>query len=67
MNIGLNITQNHKKYDFFLTKIKKQLNQYNECKFINVSDKVKLKENISNLDALLTYSLNDKIYDLAFK
>lgn len=65
MNIGLNITQNHKKYDFFLTKIKKQLNQYNECKFINVSDKVKLKENISNLDALLTYSLNDKIYDLA--
>ena len=65
MKIGLNITKNNKKYDFFLTRIKKQLNLYSQCKFINVSDTEKLKENISNLDILLTYSLNEKIYDLA--
>ncbi len=61
MNIGLNITKNTQKYNHFLDMIKSGLN-HSECNFVNVSSKENLKKNISNLDVLLTYDINQEIF-----
>ena len=65
LNIGLNITKNPEKYKYFLTKIKKYLKDYNQCQYINVSDSEILNKKISELDILLTYNINQKIYNHA--
>jgi len=62
MNIGLNITQNSSKFDYFLDRIKNQTQDYKECNFINVSDNTKLKKHISNLNILLTYDISPNIF-----
>ena len=45
----------------FLDMIKSGLN-HSECNFVNVSSKENLKKNISNLDVLLTYDINQEIF-----
>lgn len=65
MNIGLNITQNPSKFDFFLNKIKNKTHNYKQCNFINVSDSLKLKSNINELDVLLTYNISPEIFKYA--
>ena len=58
MNIGLNITKNEANYFKFLKIIKEKLNSHH-CNFINVSFEDNLKKEINNLDALLTYDINE--------
>ncbi len=65
LNIGLNITKNVEKYNFFLDKIKTHLKGYSHCEYYNVSDLKNLNERISNLDVLLTYNINEDIYKQA--
>ena len=65
MNIGLNITKNISKFNHFLSMIKKNTIGYEQCNFINVSNSDQLKNNISDLDALLTYDVNPEIFQYA--
>ena len=65
MNIGLNITQNSVKFDYFLDSIKSQIGGHQSCNFINVSDPVNLKNNINDLNILLTYDISPDTFKCA--
>ena len=67
MNIGLNITKDDKKFDYFLNRIKSQTTNYQSCNFINVSKPSDLKNHIKNLNILLTYEIDSDIFKLASK
>ena len=62
MNIGLNITKNAKKFDYFLNRIKSQTTNYKSCNFLNVSTPSALKSHINNLNLLLTYEIDLDIF-----
>lgn len=65
INIGLNISNNEKKYDLFQTKIHKSLESFSNLNYINVSNQASLKSRIHELDILLTYSIKEEIFNLA--
>ena len=64
MNIGLNITKNNEKYNYFLEMIKSGTH-HRDCNFINVSLETDLKQHISNLDILLTYDISPETFSFA--
>ena len=65
INIGLNISNNEKKYDIFQTKIQESLQSFPNLNYINVSNQILLTNKIHDLDILLTYNINEQIFNLA--
>ena len=65
MRIGLQLTNNTKKYKKLLNILKSNLNEDINIKFTHIPDNQYLIDNISNIDVLTTYSISEKIFSYA--
>ena len=65
LKIGIQLTKNTEKYEYFLSLLKTNLVSDKGLKFIHIGDDSDLKKKIGKLDILTTYKMNEHIFNYA--